>query len=104
MKLSELYQIVNRSYDPSQPIQDAEVVVQVRLPFTTIGSVPAVAVTQANLGFDWESGRFLIRPAEDLAPVDRDFDEKFRELQKKVGWLELENRNLKKQLKDYSNT
>jgi hypothetical protein len=99
MKLSELYQIVNRSYDPSQPLRDAEVVIKVRLPFTTIGAVPTVAVNHANMGFDWESGKFLIKPVEELCPVDRDFDKKFRELQEKLGWLESENRNLKNKLK-----
>jgi hypothetical protein len=102
MKLSELYQIVNRSYDPSQPLRDAEVVIRVRLLYTTIGAVPTRAVKQANLGFDWENGRFLITPAEDLTPVDLDLDKKFRELQEKAGRLELENRDLKKRLKDYS--
>jgi hypothetical protein len=58
-----------------------------------------VAVKNAMTGFDWESGKFIIRAVEELAYADRDFDAQFKELQTKYGWLDYENRNLKAEIK-----
>lgn len=99
MKLSELHQLVSRAYDPSRPHNDPEVVVRVRLPFTTIGGTSTVSIKQCWSGFDWDKGKFILEPIEQLTPSDREFDVKFRELQERLGWLELENRDLKRKLK-----
>lgn len=76
-----------------------EVTIAVKLPYATAGSIPMVAVKSATSGFDWESGKFIIRAVEELAYADRDFDAQFRELQSKYGWAEYENRNLKAEVK-----
>lgn len=76
-----------------------EVTIAVKLPYATAGSIPMVAVKNAASGFDWESGKFIIRAVEELAYADRDFDTQFRELQKKNGWLEYEKANLKAEVK-----
>lgn len=76
-----------------------EVTIAVKLPYATVGSIPMVAVKNAMTGFDWESGKFIIRAVEELAYADRDFDAQFRELQKKNGWLEYEKANLKAEVK-----
>ena len=102
MKLSELHQIVNRSYDPSRPHDDSEVVIRVRLPFTTVGAMPTVGVKQGWQGIDWERGKFILEPVEQLAPSDREFDVKFRELQEQLGRVQLENRDLKRRIKRLS--
>ena len=76
-----------------------EVTIAVKLPYATAGSIPMVAVKNAMSGFDWESGKFIIRAVEELAYADRDFDTQFKELQTKYGWLDYENRNLKAEVK-----
>ena len=76
-----------------------EVTIAVKLPYATAGSIPMVAVKNAMTGFDWESGKFIIRAVEELAYADRDFDVQFKELQTKYGWLDYENRNLKAEVK-----
>jgi hypothetical protein len=76
-----------------------EVTIAVKLPYATVGSIPMVAVKNATTGFDWESGKFIIRAVEKLAYADRDFDAQFKELQTKYGWLDYENRNLKAEIK-----
>ena len=76
-----------------------EVTIAVKLPYATAGSIPMVAVKNATSGFDWESGKFIIRAVEELAYADRDFDAQFKELQTKYGWLDYENRNLKAEIK-----
>ena len=78
---------------------DDEVTIAVKLPYATVGSIPMVAVKNAMTGFDWESGKFIIRAVEELAYADCDFDAQFRELQTKNGWLEYDNRNLKAEIK-----
>ena len=103
MKLSELHQLVNRTYDASRPHNDPEVVIRVRLPFTTVGAMPTVGVKQGQQGFDWENGKFILEPVEQLTPSDREFDVKFRELQEQLGRVQLENRDLKRRIKKLSN-
>jgi hypothetical protein len=76
-----------------------EVMIAVSLPYSTAGAIPMVGVKNAMTGFDWESGRFIIGPVEDVTPADRDFAKQFKELQKKAGWLDYENRGLRAQNK-----
>lgn len=99
MRLSELHRLVNLFYQPDQPHRDQDVVVQVKLPYVTIGGTPCVGVKQASSGFDWDAGKFMLITDEPLSTPDEKFQEQFRELQKKHGWLEYENRNLKAEIK-----
>jgi len=101
MKLSELYAWVCRTYDPSKPLNDLEVMVEVKLPYATIGPKPMVPVSNVSAGFDWEKGKFIIRPETPLMPADIDFAEKLWSMQERVGKLELENRSLKSKLKKF---
>lgn len=99
MKLSELKYLVDRAVETSQDYEDHEVVIAVKLPYTTVGAIPMVAVKSVNKGFDWENGKFIIRAEENLTPADRDFEETMKKLQDKAGWAEYENRNLKTEIK-----
>ncbi len=94
MKLSQLKQIIDL-YSNTQPHNDPDVVVIVKLPYQTVGAMPSVEVKSAQMGFDWENGKFLLQTEEPLTPSDRDFEAKFKALQEKYGWLDYENRNLK---------
>jgi len=93
MKVSELKRILEHVKD------DSDVMVTIKLPYSTVGAQPMVGVGSAMAGFDWESGKFLLRPEEDLTPTDRDFAKQMREMQDKWGWAEYENRGLKAEIK-----
>lgn len=99
MKLSELKELVDRAVKTSRDYEDHEVVIAVKLPNTTVGAIPMVAVKSVNKGFDWENGKFIIRAEEELTPANRDFAETMKKLQDKVGWAEYENRGLKSEIK-----
>jgi hypothetical protein len=97
MKLSELKRIVER-YD-SLEREDSEVVVQIKLPYSTVGGSPFVKVKNVYPGFDWDQGKFFIIPEEDVTPSDRDFAKQMKEMQDRAGWADYENRNLKAEIK-----
>ena len=98
MKLSELHRVVNL-YHREGHYEDPDVMIMIKLPYTTVGSRPMVAVRSTNMGFDWEKGKFIITPDEDLTPADRDFAEKMRDMQEKCSHALLENRRLKAEIK-----
>ena len=97
MKLSELKKLVER-YD-SLEREDSEVVVQIKLPYSTVGGTPFVKVKTVYPGFDWDQGKFFIIPEEDVTPSDRDFAKQMKEMQDRAGWADYENRNLKSEIK-----
>ncbi len=98
MKLSELHRIVNLLHKPDHYI-DPEVTVVIKLPYATIGAHPMVTIKNASMGFDWEAGKFMLWPDENLTYLDTDFKKKFSDMQTKCGGLEYENRYLKSEIK-----
>lgn len=98
MKLSELHKLVAVRYNPERH-EDPEIVVKVKLPYSTVGGQPTVPVKSMHMGFDWDSGKFIIYPEEELTPSDRDFAEKMRKMQEDLGWTMSENRSLKAEIK-----
>jgi hypothetical protein len=98
MKLSELQTIIER-YLPLESWRDPEVVIEIRLPYSTVGASPSVPVKTVHMGFDWDQGRFFIVPAEQLTPQDRDFAQQMRKMQERAGLAEQENRNLKAEIR-----
>ncbi len=98
MKLSELHRIVDLHHS-DQLREDPEVVIKIKLPYSTVGSSPTVKVKSMHLGFDWDHGKFIIYPEEELTPSDRDFAAKMRDMQEKWGWAESENRRLKAEIR-----
>jgi hypothetical protein len=99
MKLRELKRLVDLAVETSRDYEDHEVVIAVKLPYTTVGAIPMVAVKSVNKGFDWENGRYIIRAEEELTPADRDFATQMKKMQEGLGWKELENRRLKAEIK-----
>lgn len=75
-----------------------EVVIQINLPFRTAGSTPCVSLNRTVKGFDWDHGKFFIIPEEPLTGACAEFEDKFKELQEKAGWLMYENTNLKRDI------
>jgi hypothetical protein len=93
MKVSELKYILERVDD------DNEVMIAIKLPYTTVGSIPMASVKSAYNGVDWEQGKFILYPDEDLTPSDRDFAKQMKEMQDRAGWADYENRNLKAEIR-----
>jgi hypothetical protein len=98
MKLSELHRIVNLHYRPEWP-EDPEIMIRVKLPYATVGALPMVKVKSMNMGFDWEAGRFIIWPEEDLTPSDRDFAKQMHDMQERAYKSDYENRGLKAEIR-----
>jgi hypothetical protein len=97
MKLSELKRLVDH-YHRDDHYEDPEVVIQIKLPYNTVGGMPTVKVKSVQMGFDWNSGKFIITPEEDLTPSDRDFAKQMKDMQDRAGWADYENRNLKAEI------
>jgi hypothetical protein len=71
----------------------------IKLPYSTVGGYPPVPVKSISMGFDWDHGKFMISPAEELTPSDRDFAKQMKEMQDRAGWADYENRNLKAEIR-----
>jgi hypothetical protein len=93
MKADQLKQMLQRLDD------DTDIMIAIKLPFSTVGAIPMVPVKHAWKGFDWESGKFIITPEEELTPADRDFASQMKKMQDELGWAKYENRNLKAEIK-----
>jgi len=96
MKLSELKRFVDRALEYER--DDPDVVIQIKLPYSTVGARPSVGVKSVQKGFDWDAGKFILTPEEPLTPSDRDFDKQMRDMQERAGWADSENRRLKAEL------
>ena len=101
MKLSELHRLVNAHYHEERMVrEDPEVVIQIKLPYSTVGARPSVPIKHIGMGFDWDAGKFIITPEENLTPADRDYAEQMRKMQDDLGWVKLENHKLKQEIKN----
>ncbi len=98
MKFSELKRLVDLYHRPDHH-EDPEVVIQIKLPYSTVGSMPTVKLKSVQMGFDWDHGKFILVPEENLTPSDRDFAEQMKKMQERAGWADYENRNLKAEIK-----
>lgn len=99
MKLSELKKYVDRQFEFMRSGEDPEVVIGIKLPYSTVGGSPFAKVKSVQMGFDWDSGKFFINPEEELTPSDRDFAKQMKEMQERAGWADHENRNLKAEIR-----
>jgi hypothetical protein len=99
MKFSELHRLVNLYHRDGTQYEDPEVVIMIKLPYSTVGAHPTVPVKSISMGFDWDHGKFMIYPAEELTPADRDFAKQMKEMQDRAGWADFENRNLKAEIR-----
>jgi hypothetical protein len=99
MKLRELKVLVDRAVETSRDYEDQEVMIQIKMPYTTVGAMPMVPVKGAYKGFDWEQGKYYFVPEENLTLADRDFAAQMRKMQEDLGWAKNENRNLKAEIK-----
>ena len=99
MKLSELKKYIDRHIEFMRSGEDPEVVIGIKLPYSTVGGSPFTKVKNVQMGFDWDQGKFFINPEEELTPSDRDFAKQMTEMQERAGWADYENRNLKAEIR-----
>ena len=98
MKFTELKRLVDLYHRPDH-YEDPEVVVRIKLPYDTVGGQPTAKILDAQMGFDWDAGKFILVTEENLTPADRDFANQMTEMQKRAGWADYENRNLKAEVR-----
>jgi HAMP domain-containing protein len=82
---------------------------RVVIPIKTTGSVggtPCVDIKSAIAGFDWDDGKLMLYPVEDLSRTDHDYLAKIRKQADEIGWsvskfqsLKRENKRLLEELK-----
>lgn len=92
MKVSELKRILDFAQE------EDELVIAVKLPYITVGGQLVITVESADSGFDWDKGKFILFPKENLTPSDRDFEAKMKKMQEELGWGIWENKNLKAEI------
>jgi hypothetical protein len=97
MKLRELKLILDVYADYPRTL-DAEVMVYIKQP-NSIGPSPAVKVKNAQMGFDWDSGRLLIACEQDLMVADNDLINRVRKAEEKYGWADYDLGGLEAQVK-----
>lgn len=73
-----------------------KVCISIQVP-NSIGPSPVVEIESVRHGFDWDNGKLILIPKEPLSKSEVDNIAKIRELTKKLGWKDYENRNLKKE-------
>ena len=66
MKVSELKHMLDFAQE------EDELVIAVNLPYVTVGGQPVITVESASSGFDWDRGKFILFPKENLTPNYRD--------------------------------
>lgn len=98
MKFSELKRLVDL-YNRDGHYEDPEVVIEIKLPYNTVGAHPAVKVKTVQMGFDWDAGKFIFHPEEPLTPSDRDFAKQMKEMQERAAMADYENRGLKAEIR-----
>ena len=98
MKVSELKHMLDFAQE------EDVLVIAVNLPYVTVGGKPVITVESASSAFDWDRGKFILFPKENLTPSDRDFEARMKKMQEELGWLKCENRNLKAEIRKLKQT
>ena len=73
MKVSELKRVLDFAQE------EDELVIAVNLPYVTVGGQPVITVESASSGFDWNRGKFILFPKENVTPSDRDFEANYNQ-------------------------
>jgi hypothetical protein len=97
VKLTELKDLIDGYVQFIE--DDPDVVIAITLPYSTVGATPTVPVKLVSNGFDWDKGKFILTPEENLTPADRDFANQMKKMQEDLGVAKLENRRLKSEIK-----
>lgn len=102
MNLIELYDVLNKSisYCKRRHQDPAEIQVCIKIDAVNeVGGTPNVNIKSAFQGVDWDSGRILLVPEEDLTLTDHDYLTKLRKEAQDMKWTAYEVGNLKRENK-----
>ena len=75
---------------------------QVVIPIKSVGAAggtPCVDIKSVIAGFDWDDGKLMLYPVEDLSRTDHDYLAKMKEQASGLGWSVYEFQNLKRENK-----
>ena len=70
-----------------------------KLPYSTVGAHPMTHVKSVSNGFDWEHGKFMIWPEQNLSPAKKELDETFKSMEKRASELFIKNMQLEKEIR-----
>jgi hypothetical protein len=93
MKVEDLRVMLQHARD------NDEVMIGISLPYSTVGAYPMVKVKSAVSGFDWEHGKFIIWPENNLYPADEELKESFKKLEKRASEFFIKNMELEKEVR-----
>lgn len=103
MNLKELKELVDCMYENqlrhNYPTPEG---VNVGIVVKTVGSIggtSCVNIKNIQSGFDWDNGKLMIFPEEDLRTIKADELLALRKANEKEGWAQYENANLKREIK-----
>ena len=102
MNLIELYDVLNKSISrcQSRHLDPAEIQVCIKIDnVKAVGGTAKVDIKRAFQGSDWDSGRIILVPEEDLTLTDHDYLTKMRKEVEDMGWTAYEVGNLKRENK-----
>lgn len=99
MKLLDLKEKIDRIFAVDRRASEIEVVIDISLPYATVGGSPCAKVRDIFKGIDWDNGKLFICPKEDLTISDEKIKEVVKKMQKQMGDLSYENMGLKAQIK-----
>lgn len=88
--------IVSRYSD--YELEQIRVCIPIKTP-SAIGGTPVVDIKSIHTGFDWDKGKLMLYPVEDLSKTDHDYLAKIRKEAEELGWSVYEMGNLKREIK-----
>lgn len=100
MNLFEFKQYINNiasgldQYD----LEHTRVCIPIKTP-SAIGGTPVVEIVRVCKGFDWDKGKLMLYPDEDLSKTDHDYLEKIKKEAADIGWSVYEMGSLKREIK-----
>jgi hypothetical protein len=107
MNLKQLKEILNRPIYENREDEEYRVGIAVATA-GSVGGTPVVGVKSVQYGFDWDSGKLIIYPEQDLREISRDEIKALRDKYSELSWkhyeisnLKRENQRLKEKLRQY---
>lgn len=100
MNLLELKETIDNlvcRYDDYE-LKQVRVCIPIKTP-SAIGGTPCVDIERVSNGFDWDKGKLMLCPTEDLSKTDHDYMAKIRKEAENIGWSVYEFNNLKREVK-----
>lgn len=100
MNILQLKEIIDRIIDRKEDyeLEQLRVVIPIKS-VRSVGGTPCVDIKSVMAGFDWDNGKLMIYPEQDLSKTDHDYLAKIRKQADEIGWNVYEYNNLKRENK-----